>query len=214
MIGIYCITNTLTNFVYIGQSKDIHRRWTTHIRDLRNNKHENRNLQNAFNECGENAFEFSVLEECTVDELLSKEIYYISRYTNKYNMCDGGGGLTNPTDDVRKRISSNLSGTNNGMYGIHLTGELNGMYGKHHSLATKEKISEKAKTRIGRNANRSRAVVASTGEVFYTMYDACSWCGLKDASSINKCCIGKTKTAGRHPKTNERLSWMYRDDLK
>ena len=41
------------------------------------------------------------------------------------------------------------------------------------------------------------------------MMDAARWCGLKNASSIGHCCIGKQKTAGKHPITKEKLIWRY-----
>lgn len=214
MIGIYRIRNIITNEVYIGQSVDIDRRWTTHKRELRCNRHENQHLQDSYNKYGSDAFEYTVLEQCSADILLEREKYHANLYPNKYNMCDAGGGLNNPTEDVSRKISKNLTGNKNGMFNVHLFGELNGMYGKHHSNESRSKISEKAKQRIGAASNRSRPVQASTGEIFYTMYDACEWCNLKDGSSINKCRKGETKSAGKHPQTGEKLTWMYRDDLK
>ena len=217
IIGIYSITNTLNNKRYIGYSIDIQRRWTTHKRDLQNNKHENSHLQNAYNKYGENAFEFEIIEECIKENIKEKEKYWIAFYNSKnegYNMSEGGDGILNPTEDVRKKISEGLKGEKNGMYGVHLIGELNGMYGKQHTEETKKILSEKAKLRVGEKSNRKRPVQASTGEIFYTMKEAVKWAGLKDGSSIGKACRGITKTAGKHPQTKEPLSWKYRDDLK
>lgn len=98
------------------------------------------------------------------------------------------------------------------MYGVHLTGEKNGMYGKKHTEETKKLLSEQAKLRVGKDANRARKVQASTGEIFDTMIEAAKWVGCKDGSSIGKACKGVTKTAGRHPITKERISWKYIDD--
>lgn len=50
--------------MYIGQSKTIQRRWHDHLKCLRDGKHVNRHLQAAFQKYGEDAFEFSVIEEC------------------------------------------------------------------------------------------------------------------------------------------------------
>lgn len=217
MIGIYCITNIVNNKKYIGYSIDISRRWTTHRRDLRNNKHENSHLQHAQNKYGVDAFEYSIIEECDREHLKEREIYWIAFYDSKnsgYNLSDGGDGIVNPPKDIGKKISEKLKGKNNGMYGVSMAGEKNGMYGKHHSEQTKQLIGEKAKQRCGIKSPRRRPVQASTGEIFYTMTEAVKWAGLKDVSSIGKCCKGTEKTAGRHPITNERLTWKFRDDLK
>ena len=217
IIGIYSITNKINNKKYIGYSIDIKRRWATHKRNLKNNKHENDHLQKAYNKYGENAFKYQIVEECTQEELKNKEKYWIAFYDSKnngYNMSEGGDGILNPTEDVRKKISEALKGEKNGMYGVHLIGELNGMYGKCHSEETKKILSEKAKQRVAEKSNRRRPVQASTGEIFQTMKEAAAWAGVKDGSSIGKACKGVTKTAGAHPDTKEKLSWKFRDDLK
>jgi len=45
IIGIYKITNTKNNKVYIGESNNIYKRWKEHIDDLNNNKHHSKKLQ-------------------------------------------------------------------------------------------------------------------------------------------------------------------------
>lgn len=217
MIGIYCIINTTNNKRYIGYSIDISRRWATHKRDLKNNKHENAHLQNSYNKYGADSFKYYVIEECEQENLKEREKYWINFYNSKefgYNMSNGGDGLLNPPEEIRRKISENLKGENNGMYGVSLKGSLNGMYGKKHTEKAKKLMSEKAKARAGKKSSRYRPVQASSGEIFYTMKEAAEWCGLKDISSIGKACSGVTKTAGKHPVTNEKLAWKYRDDLK
>lgn len=93
-IGIYKITNLLNGKVYIGQSVDIEKRWSTHKAELKNNYHYNFHLQNAWNKYGEESFEFSVVEECDIDKLNQCEIYWISKfnsYKDGYNLTSGGG---------------------------------------------------------------------------------------------------------------------------
>lgn len=48
-IGIYKIENKENHNTYIGQSKDIERRWRTHREDLSNNIHHQKNLQKEYN---------------------------------------------------------------------------------------------------------------------------------------------------------------------
>ena len=93
MIGIYKITNKINGHSYIGQSIDITTRWRHH----RNypSKDSNYPLYLAFVKYGIDNFIFEVLEECSVDELDTKEIEYIklfNTYNNGYNQTEGGSG--------------------------------------------------------------------------------------------------------------------------
>lgn len=97
------------------------------------------------------------------------------------------------------------------MYNVHLCGELNHNYGKKLSEETKKKISNSHKKLTGILASRSKPVQASTGEKFVSMSEAIKWCGLKSVKSIALACKGKSKTAGKHPITNEKLSWKFLD---
>ena len=89
----YSITNTINGKVYIGQSTQYSRRWTTHKRNLRKNKHENKHFQQDWNEYGEDAFVFEVIEELPPDTsselLLEKEreqiIEHLKRDVILYN---------------------------------------------------------------------------------------------------------------------------------
>lgn len=81
MIGyIYYITNTLTNQVYVGSTKNTKQRFASHKRDLRKNKHHNPILQNSYNKYGSTYFKYIVKEkfEGTYKELLKLESLHIS----------------------------------------------------------------------------------------------------------------------------------------
>lgn len=94
LIGIYQIKNLINGKIYIGQSIDIEKRWSTHRTELKYNNHHNIHLQSAWNKYGEDNFEFSVLEECNFDQLNQREIYWISKlnsYKDGYNLTSGGG---------------------------------------------------------------------------------------------------------------------------
>lgn len=91
MIGIYLIRNKINNHCYVGQSVDIARRWRQHREAAINN--ENAPLYLAIRKYGIDNFEFSVLEECLIEELDAKEILYIEQYNsylNGYNQTRGG----------------------------------------------------------------------------------------------------------------------------
>lgn len=116
MIGIYKIENKVNGKVYIGQSVNIDSRWKGHIASLRNNHHKNDHLQKSWNKYGEDNFDFSVLCECTKEELDDKEIYYINYYKatdaeHGYNLRDGGESGTMTVDAIEKMrgLGSTLS---------------------------------------------------------------------------------------------------------
>lgn len=141
--GIYIITNNKNGKGYIGQTRQrFAKRYWHHRWKLRNNTHDNKYLQNAFNLYGEEAFTFSILEVVEdEEELNNKEEYYIKKYRNIdkcYNIQDGGQKVSNyiRTEEVRMKI-----------------GEKNrlNMLGKKHSSETKKKMSEIHK---GKHYNR------------------------------------------------------------
>lgn len=59
MVGIYVI-KVGDNGIYAGESLQIERRLLEHLQDLRAGKHSNSRLQNAYNEAGEEALEYSI----------------------------------------------------------------------------------------------------------------------------------------------------------
>jgi len=77
MMGVYKIENIKTGKLYIGSSISVKRRQYYHFNRLRNNKHPNTHLQNSFNYHGEECFQFSIIEECSVDEVIVREQFWI-----------------------------------------------------------------------------------------------------------------------------------------
>lgn len=95
MTGIYAIHNIINNKYYIGQAGNIHNRWIQHKSRLKCQNHENKHLQASYNKYGKDAFQYFVIEECDVEFLDDKEMFYIQKYNsykNGYNQDLGGSG--------------------------------------------------------------------------------------------------------------------------
>ena len=74
--GIYAISFCGRNRIYIGQSKNIERRWEDHTSDLENDRHSNNKMQSLWRKFG-NTMRFHILEECDPKDLNKREQLYI-----------------------------------------------------------------------------------------------------------------------------------------
>ena len=134
-IGIYGIRNLINGKIYIGKTgMNFGDRWDSHRSLLKNGKHDNPHLQNAWNKYGQNNFEFIVIEDCEIEELDNKEKYYIKIYKDlnlAYNIHDGG----NEGSNLGKHLSEETK---------RKIGEKNRInnIGKKHSDETKKKMSQ------------------------------------------------------------------------
>jgi hypothetical protein len=79
MIGIYRATNTITGECYVGQSRDIDKRWKIHLNRLHLGKHDCKAFQASFNQHGPSAFVWDVLEECHPSDLDLKEKQWMAK---------------------------------------------------------------------------------------------------------------------------------------
>ncbi len=88
--GIYCIQSKVSGKVYIGQSNDIPKRWQAEKWG-----NANRFLKEDFETYGVDNFSFYVLEECSLESLNEREMFYIKLYHSYdrdfgYNISLGG----------------------------------------------------------------------------------------------------------------------------
>lgn len=80
-IGIYKITNTLTDQCYIGQSVDIYKRWADHCKaGLGIDTPVGNKLYQSMLSDGLQNFTFELLCQCSKDQLDRKEKYFIELY--------------------------------------------------------------------------------------------------------------------------------------
>jgi len=152
-IGVYKISNTLSERYYIGYSKDIDRRFCVHRSKLRKNCHDNIFLQRAYNLDGEDKYKYEIIHICNTEaEAKDIELQYLSDlsirgklYNLNYN--NSGGDLMShhpEKEKIRKQILKSHAETIKNMTLEERNqkyckfGEKNGMYGKTHTEEVKQ----------------------------------------------------------------------------
>jgi group I intron endonuclease len=111
--GVYMIFNKLNNAKYIGATpRKIYNRFGEHRWALRNNRHGNSILQDAWNKYGEESFEFAVLENTNVN-IREREVHWYNHYReigdklyNQVNPKDGGRPITHRQRTILKMSKS------------------------------------------------------------------------------------------------------------
>lgn len=92
--GIYRITNLLNGKSYVGQSVHIEERWKRHRYCPKEASH--LSLYQDIKKFGIENFRFEILEECLIEQLNEKEVYWIktlNTYFDGYNNTRGGSGF-------------------------------------------------------------------------------------------------------------------------
>lgn len=145
--GIYCIENIENGKKYVGQSKDINTR-------IKANHRSCHALNDAFDKCGKENFKTYIVEECLIEELNEREIYWIKELhshvtENGYNITWGGSSniMKNRkhSDESKKKMSDSNKGrkcsdeTKLKMSESH-KGEKHWSFGKHIPEESKEKM--------------------------------------------------------------------------
>lgn len=190
--GIYMIRNKINDKKYIGQAVDIDTRWATHIRELNDNNHNNRYLQNSWNKYGEDNFEFTIICLCEEEELDEFEIDMIAHfdtYNNGYNLTLGGDGVRGYryTDEQRARRSETLKG-------------------KPKSEKTKAKVSEAMKKVVYCVTNNT--IYASTVEAEEELL------GKYTGGTVSYACKGKYGSGNGHIYKKLGLEFWYLDEYE
>lgn len=97
MTGIYKYTNLLNGKIYIGQAENIEKRQISHLYDSKNLEfRKGTGVDYAIAKYGIENFSFEIIEECPVEQLDSREAYWIKYYNSYlegYNRTEGGKAL-------------------------------------------------------------------------------------------------------------------------
>lgn len=99
--GVYGIYSPANLILYVGCSKNLNNRYSSHLNDLLFNKHNNKDLQEFSNLYGLSNLEFKILNFCNEDDLL----YYEKLFINLLNpICNKRGVEVNYKDSVYNLI--------------------------------------------------------------------------------------------------------------
>lgn len=112
MTGIYLIRNKINDKVYVGQSINISERLSDHKRIATNDLTNISPLYLAMRKYGIDNFIYTVLEECSAEQLDEREIYWIKYYhsciydpaAHGYNLTWGGSGNQHLTKEQINNI--------------------------------------------------------------------------------------------------------------
>lgn len=108
MIGVYKIQSLIKpERIYIGSSKDIFKRWSEHKADLVANRHRSKKLQRHYNKYGGHDLVYSIIAECTQQEILKTEQFYIDTlkpYFNTLKIANSRQGIPQ-SEKTKNKIS-------------------------------------------------------------------------------------------------------------
>lgn len=207
------ITNDINDKVYIGQTIDtLASRFSKHKYEAKNYKQENLPLHSAMRKYGPEHFTINLVEECEIDELNEREMYYISyydSYNNGYNATIGGEGNNKFTQKDYQRMID--------LYAEGLTqtqvAEICGCE-KHTVVRALNHFGVSREERKNRKlGNRRQAVYKidkSTGEIldeFESAIAAARSCGKTYSANIAQACREEWRTAYGY-------KWRYKKDIE
>jgi len=131
--GIYMWTNLFTSQSYVGSAEDIKRRLNSYYSISYLKRESSMYICRALLKHGYSSFGLSILEYCSVENLIQREQYYIDTLEPEYNICKTAGSTLGKThsEEAKGRISSTKKGTNQG--------KNNSFFGKFHTEESRKK---------------------------------------------------------------------------
>lgn len=127
------------------------------------------------------------------------------------------------TEDTKQKLSKERIGKGNPMYGKHHTEKARQKIslsnignkkrlGQKHSEETKQKMKNSARRGSDNHASK-KVICLNNNMIFDCMRKAADWAGIKNSSDIGSVCMGKRKSAGKHPDNKEPLRWSYYEEV-
>lgn len=144
--GIYKIINVVNNKFYVGSTVNISRRRARHFSELRNNRHNNKYLQSAWNKYGEQAFVFVVVEEVPKGkDVLAAENVWLKEHVGKDYCYNLGTDATAPQ--------------------LGMFGELSNTWGYKHTEEAKARIAKASKERVQTDEEKAKRKKSMQGHI-------------------------------------------------
>ena len=195
MTGIYKITSP-SKKTYIGQSINIERRWENDYKKLKTKSQPK--LFYSFKKYGFKNHTFMILEECYLEQLDEREIFYKQQFINKFGwkkalfcqLIDGKGG--SKSDETKQKMSfyaKNRTSIHNKNISKNLMGyKQTSIHKLNRSKAVKgKKFRSKLVMQYDLQMNFIKEWPAAK--------EACLFYNPKDLNGVSSCCLGKQKTA-------------------
>lgn len=205
--GIYKITNVITNECYIGQSEDCYNRMRQHKIWLKEGKHQNILLQNAWNTYGASNFKFEIIDWCNKDELDDRECFWIKHCNCNYEKSKFG---YNSTDGGKTGHNKNKGRIliNNGIEQKKVFKyEIDYYLANGFQIGMLQKEKDALKNRDYSKKYKPVVQLLKDGN-FVDEFDSVNQGAEKvgvAANSISACCHNRRKTAGGY-------MWMFKED--
>jgi len=172
--GIYTITNKMNGHRYVGSAVDLGARFSHHLHHLREEKHCNGHLQNAWNKYGEDAFLFEVVEEWEPEFLISMEQWWMNMLQPEYNIVPVAGSslgrkFSDETISKLSAVAKRRSFSREGRAHLSAAGKRRGFLTKKYRTGifglTPEQITANAKkgyaNSIGKLTNKQRMEIGN-----------------------------------------------------
>ena len=222
MTGIYGIHTLINDKWYVGQAQNISRRNTIEKCNLKNtgtlHRHrDNTHFSAAWKKYGADAFEWVILEECDIEKLDDREIFWIAQkdsFNNGYNLTAGGKSLRNRkhTEEEKRKIGDGNRGkvrtleTKQKLSKAHkgkkqspelikkrakaCMGRVGGMTGKHHSEEAKRKIS------LHNNSPTVSVICLQNNKVYKSLTEASKELNVSSPNIVKVCKGQRPHTKG------------------
>lgn len=83
LCGVYYIRHLTSGKIYVGQAKDVGKRWSVHKFHLNNGSHHCSHLQRSWKKYGQEQFEFEFVEQCDESVIDRQEIVHYNLHIGK-----------------------------------------------------------------------------------------------------------------------------------